>query len=127
MGEQKQTPSEDSSDEDSDLDRKPRAKRNQSSLHQASTEGYHGDQSDDDSEHSSRKIRHKRRRRLDAHSRDGRWYPSHDSAKSDDDKIDAEEEKWDHLKDVVSTDSSYRHDEDKSITSRLRSSTKNDI
>ena len=119
----------------SDLDTKPRATRKRtrrarstSSSYQASDEDYHGDESDEDDESdnidtdgSSRKRKRKRRRRLDKHSRDGRWYPSHEPDRGDDEKMDAEDEEWDDLKDVVSSDSSYQGD-DGSILSRLRSS-----
>eukprot|EP00562_Extubocellulus_spinifer_P002067 CAMPEP_0178481756 /NCGR_PEP_ID=MMETSP0696-20121128/6379_1 /TAXON_ID=265572 /ORGANISM="Extubocellulus spinifer, Strain CCMP396" /LENGTH=1859 /DNA_ID=CAMNT_0020109245 /DNA_START=170 /DNA_END=5749 /DNA_ORIENTATION=+ len=117
----------------SDPDTKPRAARKRtrsarstSSAHQASDEDYHGDESDesdedDESESRKRKRKRRRRRRLDKHSRDGRWYPSHEPDRGDDEKMDAEDEAWDDLKDVVSSDSSYQ-DDDGSILSRLRSS-----
>ncbi|KAL7539561.1 hypothetical protein ACHAXR_009389 [Thalassiosira sp. AJA248-18] len=123
-------------DSDSDLDRKPKAvnvpgKRSSASSRtraSARDDDYHSDESDDDfdTERSEglaqRKKRRKRRRRMDAHSRDPRWHPSHEPDKGDDEKMDAEQEDWEDLKDVISSNLSYRNDEDGSITSRLRAS-----
>ena len=43
-----------------------------------------------DTDGSSRKRKSKRRRRLDKHSRDGRWYPSHEPDWGDNEKMDVD-------------------------------------
>lgn len=63
----------------------------------------------------------KRYKRLDAHSRDGRWYKSY-APDNDDVPMEGEDETWDDLKDVVSSDLLYQTEGEVSITSRLRSS-----
>merc|ERR1711966_563306 len=63
----------------------------------------------------------KRYKRLDAHSRDGRWYPSY-APDNGDVPMEGEDETWNDLKDVVSPDPLYQTEGGVSITSRLRSS-----
>ncbi|KAL7549498.1 hypothetical protein ACHAWF_012762 [Thalassiosira exigua] len=122
--------------QDSELERKSKAKNDtsQGSVTNngqgtiASDDDYHRD---DDSLSSNeietpagKNTRRRRRQRLDAHSRDPRWYPSHEpnADRGDADIMDVEEEVWEDLKDVVYRDSSCRNDEDGSIVSRLRNS-----
>merc|ERR1711966_275306 len=138
--------SSDGSDDESDAsedDRpkpSPNKRRKQSSgayksTGDASDENYQGDESDDsysdggmeeeelansDNFSHERKGR-KRYKRLDAHSRDGRWYPSY-APDNGDDPMEGEDETWNDLKDVVSSDPLYQTEGGVSITSRLRSS-----
>ena len=63
----------------------------------------------------------KRYKRLDVHSRDGRWYPSY-APDNDDVPMEGEDETWDDLKDVVFSDPLYQTEGGASITSRLCSS-----
>jgi len=103
----------------------------------ASDENYEVDESDESDpeeamseedleDSTSNKLgerKHRRRyKRLDSHSRDGRWYPSYALDNGDVPMEGAEDESWDDLKDVVSSDSSYKNDSGASFTSRLRSS-----
>ena len=98
---------------------------------------YQGDESDEsyheDDEMSEEDLAddgnisptHKRRRRykrLDAHSRDGRWYPSYAPDNGDVPMEGTVDESWNDLKDVVSSDASMQNDGGLSLTSRLQSS-----
>ena len=98
---------------------------------------YQGDESDesyhDDDEMSEEDLAddanisraHKRRsryKRLDAHSRDGRWYPSYAPDNGDVPMEGTVDESWTDLKDVVSSNASAQNDGGLSLTSRLRSS-----
>ena len=130
----------DASDEDRPKP-SPHKRRKQSSggyksTGNASDEEYQGDESDEsysddgmDEEElatsatvSYERKGRKRYKRLDVHSRDGRWYPSYAQDNGDVPMEGAEDESWDDLKDVVSSDPLYQNEGGVSITSRLRSS-----
>ena len=64
----------------------------------------------------------RRYKRLDAHSRDGRWYPSYAPDNGDVPMEGTVDESWNDLKDVVSSNVSTHIDGGLSVTSRLRSS-----
>jgi len=102
----------------------------------ASDADYQGDESDEsysddgmdeeealaNNDNASHERKGRRRyKRLDSHSRDGRWYPSY-APDNGDDPMEGEDETWDDLKDVVSSDPLYQTEGGVSITSRLRSS-----
>ena len=102
----------------------------------ASDEDYQGDESDEsysddgmdeeeelaNNDNASHERKGRRRyKRLDAHSRDRRWYPSY-APDNGDVPMEGEDETWDDLKDVVSSDPLYQTEGGVSITSRLRSS-----
>ena len=102
----------------------------------ASDADYQGDESDEsysddgmdeeealaNNDNASHERKGRRRyKRLDSHSRDGRWYPSY-APDNGDDPMEGEDETWNDLKDVVSSDPLYQIEGGVSITSRLRSS-----
>mmetsp|Transcript_19947 Transcript_19947/g.57299 ORF Transcript_19947/g.57299 Transcript_19947/m.57299 type:complete len:1755 (+) Transcript_19947:297-5561(+) len=131
----------DASDDDrpkpSPIKRRKQSSGGYKSTGDASDEDYEGDESnesdhgdamseedlEDNTSNTLGERKHRRRyKRLDSHSRDGRWYPSYAPDNGDVPMEGAEDESWDDLKDVVSSDSSYNNDGGPSITSRLRSS-----
>ena len=93
-----------------------------------SDESYHEDDemseedlADDGNMSPTHKCR-RRYKRLDAHSRDGRWYPSYAPDNGDVPMEGTVDESWNDLKDVVPSNVSTQNDGGLSVTSRLRSS-----
>ena len=132
----------DTSDDDHSNPSPPKRRRGASGGRRNATDAisdvdYQGDESDEsyheddemseedlaDDGNISRAHRSRRRyKRLDAHSRDGRWYPSYALDNGDVPMEGTVDESWNDLKDVVSSNASAQNDGAPSITSRLRSS-----